>query len=122
MSVALAPGARAACARPGAPLSPRPLDIGFELSNLCNLHCTHCIRGSHQAHIEHLDISLFRRVLDEASLLFSPLAVVFTGGEPLAADLFPAAVEELGARAIPYRFVTKFMLPMQQPLSFGIPR
>ena len=35
-----------------------PMDIGFELSNLCNLHCTHCIRGSHQPVLEHLDFSL----------------------------------------------------------------
>src|SRR5687768_16324486 len=84
----------------------RALDIGFELTNLCNLHCTHCIRGSHQQHLEHLDLSLISRVLDEANLLFSPLAVVFTGGEPLAADLFPAAVAAVSARGIPYRFVT----------------
>lgn len=56
-------------------------------------------------------------MLDEASLLFSPLAVVFTGGEPLAADLFSAAVEELGTRAIPYRFVTNgWLIPRHLPL------
>ena len=84
----------------------RPLDIGFELSNLCNLHCRHCIRGAHQEKLEHLDLALFSRILDEASLLFNPLGVVFTGGEPLASALFPFAVENLAARGIPYRFVT----------------
>jgi MoaA/NifB/PqqE/SkfB family radical SAM enzyme len=84
----------------------RPLTIGFELSNLCNLHCTHCIRGSHQERIDYLDLALFRRVLDDASTMFAPLTVVFTGGEPLAAELFPQAVEELGRRGIAYQFVT----------------
>jgi MoaA/NifB/PqqE/SkfB family radical SAM enzyme len=98
------------------------LDIGFELSNLCNLHCTHCIRGSHQSRIDHLDIALFRRVLDEATPLFTPLAVVFTGGEPLASDLFPTAVAEVAARDIPYRFVTNgWLLPRHLPLLLRHP-
>ena len=95
----------------------RPLTLAFELSNLCNLHCTHCIRGSHQEKIDHLDLALFRRILDEAGEQFAPLAVVFTGGEPLASDLFSAAVEELRARAIPYRFVTNgWLIPRHLPL------
>lgn len=95
----------------------RPLSLAFELSNLCNLHCTHCIRGSHQERIDHLDLALFRRILDEATEHFAPLAVVFTGGEPLASALFPQAVEELRARRIPYRFVTNgWLVPRHLPL------
>jgi MoaA/NifB/PqqE/SkfB family radical SAM enzyme len=105
-----------------APPLRRALDIGFELTNLCNLHCTHCIRGSHQEHLEHLDLSLIERVLDEARLRFSPLAVVFTGGEPLAADLFPAAVAAVSMRAIPYRFVTNgWLIPRHVPLLLEHP-
>ena len=93
------------------------MDIGFELSNLCNLHCTHCIRGSHQETIENLDFELFRRILDQAAGMFDPLAVVFTGGEPLASALFAPAVEELGARGIAYRFVTNgWLIPRHLPL------
>jgi MoaA/NifB/PqqE/SkfB family radical SAM enzyme len=96
---------------------PRPLTLAFELSNLCNLHCTHCIRGSHQETIEHLDFALFRRVLDEAGEKFRPLSVVFTGGEPLTSELFAPAVEELLMRGIPYRFVTNgWLIPRQLPL------
>jgi MoaA/NifB/PqqE/SkfB family radical SAM enzyme len=82
------------------------VDIGFELSNLCNLHCTHCIRGSHQTTIERLDLELIRRVLDEAAELFESTEVVFTGGEPLASELFPEVVQELARRRLSYRFVT----------------
>ena len=82
------------------------MDLGFELSNLCNLHCTHCIRGSHQASIDHLDLSLITHVLDEAMGLFESVEVVFTGGEPLASDLFPDVVRALAARGLAYRFVT----------------
>ena len=93
------------------------MDIGFELSNLCNLHCTHCIRGSHQATIEHLDLALIRRVLDEATELFDSVEVVFTGGEPLASDLFPDVVRELAERSLAYRFVTNgWLVPRHLPL------
>lgn len=100
----------------------RPLTLAFELSNLCNLHCTHCIRGSHQEQVDHLDLALFRRILDEAAEQFAPLAVVFTGGEPLASELFPPAVEELRARRIPYRFVTNgWLIPRHLPLLLRHP-
>lgn len=99
-----------------------PLTVAFELSNLCNLHCTHCIRGSHQETIEHLDLALFRNILDQASAEFGPLAVVFTGGEPLASALFPPAVEELLVRGIPYRFVTNgWLVPRHLPLLLRHP-
>lgn len=94
-----------------------PVDLGFELSNLCNLRCTHCIRGSHQASIEQLDMELIRRVLDEATELFDSLEVVFTGGEPLTSDLFPDVVRELATRKLSYRFVTNgWLLPRHLPL------
>ena len=83
-----------------------PVDIGFELSNLCNLHCTHCIRGSHQTSIDQIDLDLIRRVLDEAAVLYDSVEVVFTGGEPLASELFPDVVRELASRRLSYRFVT----------------
>jgi MoaA/NifB/PqqE/SkfB family radical SAM enzyme len=93
------------------------MDLGFELSNLCNLHCTHCIRGSHQASIEHLDLALIRRVLDEAMGLFDSVEVVFTGGEPLASELFPDVVRELAQRGLSYRFVTNgWLVPRHLPV------
>ena len=93
------------------------MDIGFELSNLCNLHCTHCIRGSHQATIDRLDLPLVTRVLDEAVALFDSVEVVFTGGEPLSSELFPDVVRELSARGLSYRFVTNgWLLPRHLPL------
>jgi MoaA/NifB/PqqE/SkfB family radical SAM enzyme len=100
----------------------QPLSLAFELSNLCNLHCTHCIRGSHQERVDHLDLALFRRILDEATAQFDPVTVVFTGGEPLASDLFPAAVEELLTRGIRYRFVTNgWLVPRHLPLLLRHP-
>ena len=112
-----------------APLSParspwvgRPLDLGFELSNICNLHCTHCIRGSRQERLDHLDFALFQRVLGEATALFSPVEVVFTGGEALASDLFPLAVDELRTRGITYRFVTNgWHIPRHLPMLLRHP-
>ncbi len=82
------------------------IDLGFELSNLCNLHCTHCIRGSHQTQIDTLTASFVHRVLDQAAAQFERVSVVFTGGEPLSAPLFPEAVAAVAGRGIPYRVVT----------------
>jgi len=98
------------------------VDIGFELSNLCNLHCTHCIRGSHQTSVEHLDLALITRVLDEARALFESVEVVFTGGEPLASELFPDVVRELAERRLSYRFVTNgWLVPRHLPLLQSYP-
>lgn len=92
------------------------LDLGFELTNLCNLHCTHCIRGSHQEELDHLDLPFLERVIDEARVAFEQLEVVFTGGEPLAAEIFPSAVELLARRGLPYRFVTNgWLVPRHMP-------
>ncbi|MFN2398043.1 MAG: radical SAM protein [Gemmatimonadaceae bacterium] len=100
----------------------RAFDIGFELTNLCNLHCTHCIRGSHQSVIDRLELALIRDILDQAQELFDPLEVVFTGGEPLAADLFAPVVAELAGRHISYRFVTNgWLVPRHLPLFIEFP-
>ena len=100
----------------------RPLDIGFELSNLCNLHCLHCIRGSTQLHVDRLDFALFQHVLDQAAELFDPVGIVFTGGEPLASDLFASAVQEVVKRGMSYRFVTNgWLLPRHLPLLIKHP-
>jgi MoaA/NifB/PqqE/SkfB family radical SAM enzyme len=94
----------------------RPLDLGFELTNLCNLHCNHCIRGSHQDRIDRLEMPFIRQVLDQASAIFSPLAIVMTGGEPLASEIFPDMVEELRLRNLPYRFATNgWLIPRHLP-------
>ncbi|HJU88662.1 MAG TPA: radical SAM protein [Gemmatimonadaceae bacterium] len=101
---------------PASPLG-RALDLGFELTNLCNLHCTHCIRGSHQTHIDSLDLDLIASIVDQAREMFSTIEVVFTGGEPLSSELFPKAVELLAARGVAYRFVTNgWLIPRHLPL------
>ncbi len=108
---------------PAAPATtPRPLDLGLELTNLCNLHCTHCIRGSHQSTIDRLELPFIRRVLDQAAELFSPVEVVFTGGEPLAAEIFAQVVGELKVRRLAYRFVTNgWLVPRHLPTILGHP-
>lgn len=100
----------------------RALDLGFELTNLCNLHCTHCIRGSHQADIDRLDLPFIAGVLDQAVVLFDPVEVVFTGGEPLASDLFAPVVGELRRRKLSWRFVTNgWLIPRHLKTLLGHP-
>jgi MoaA/NifB/PqqE/SkfB family radical SAM enzyme len=93
------------------------LDLGVELSNVCNLHCGHCIRGSRQAIVEHLDLALLGRVLDEAIAERDRVSVVFTGGEPLAAPSFADAVTALEIRGLPWRLVTNgWLVPRALPV------
>ncbi len=70
--------------------TPLPLEVGFQLTNRCNLRCAMCFQwketGFHNAFTPtvqraELDIEVVRRVLDETRSVRS--AVYLWGGEPL---------------------------------------
>jgi molybdenum cofactor biosynthesis enzyme MoaA len=59
----------------------RALDeIGFELNNICNFRCTHCLRDFSQE-ARNLPLELIERVLHEARI-YRVSHLAFTGGEP----------------------------------------
>jgi MoaA/NifB/PqqE/SkfB family radical SAM enzyme len=81
------------------------VSVGFALTQHCNLRCPHCIRDDVTTFAE-LDVDLVMRVLDEARQQFDYIAAGFTGGEPMLHREWPRLIEALGARQIPYTFVS----------------
>jgi len=79
-------------------------EIGFELTNDCNLDCLHCLRDKEDTE-SYLPISLISRVLTEAKA-YGVQRVSFTGGEPTLHPDFPGVVDAVTGLRYPYIFVT----------------
>jgi MoaA/NifB/PqqE/SkfB family radical SAM enzyme len=81
------------------------MDIGFALTQHCNLRCPHCIRDDVTT-VQSLSYELVECVLAQARTLFGERPVSFTGGEPLLHPDFGRLVDLLAAHGHPYRFVS----------------
>ena len=81
------------------------MDLGFALTQHCNLRCPHCIRDDVTT-VQSLSYELIASVLEQSRALFGPRQVSFTGGEPLLHPDFGRIVDLLGAHGHPYRFVS----------------
>jgi MoaA/NifB/PqqE/SkfB family radical SAM enzyme len=81
------------------------MDIGFALTQHCNLRCPHCIRDDVTT-VQSLSFELVDSVLAQARALFGARPVSFTGGEPLLHPEFGRLVDLLAAHGHPYRFVS----------------
>lgn len=81
------------------------VNLGFALTQHCNLRCPHCIRDDVTTFAE-LDVDLVLRVLDEARERVDEVFAGFTGGEPMLHQQWPRLIEELGRREIPYTMVS----------------
>lgn len=81
------------------------MEIGFALTQHCNLRCAHCIRDDVTT-VQSLSYDLVSSVLSQARALFGPRPVSFTGGEPLLHPEFGRIVDLLAAEGHPYRFVS----------------
>jgi MoaA/NifB/PqqE/SkfB family radical SAM enzyme len=81
------------------------LDLGFALTQHCNLRCPHCIRDDVTT-VRSLPFEFLSSVLAQARALFGPRSVSFTGGEPLLHPEFGRIVDLLAAEGHPYRFVS----------------
>jgi len=79
-------------------------EIGFELTNDCNLDCLHCLRDKDDTE-SFLPISLISRVLREAKA-YGTQRVGFTGGEPTLHPDFLGVVDAVTKLGYPYFFVT----------------
>ncbi|HKY27385.1 MAG TPA: radical SAM protein, partial [Pyrinomonadaceae bacterium] len=68
---------------PGGSFGPRRLTI--ELTNICNLHCSYCLRDDdalYRSPAEFLAAEFLERVIHEAREVMGVTHLVFTGGEP----------------------------------------
>ena len=81
------------------------MDLGFALTQHCNLRCPHCIRDDVTT-VQSLSYELIASVLAQSRARFGAHSVSFTGGEPLLHPEFGRLVDLLAAEGHPYRFVS----------------
>jgi len=74
-----------------------PQRLTVELANICNLHCSYCLRSDenlYSTHAEFFPLELLRRVIADARDVAGVSRINFTGGEP---TLHPHFTETLSA-------------------------
>jgi len=86
-----------------------PRRLTVELTNICNLHCSYCLRDEdalyHQpAHF--LPVDLFARVIKQARELMGIEQVMITGGEPTLHPDFGKILAAVAAERLKCSFVT----------------
>jgi MoaA/NifB/PqqE/SkfB family radical SAM enzyme len=86
-----------------------PPRVIVELTNICNLHCSYCLRDEdalyHQK-ANFFSIDLLRRVIREARHAIGISHVMFTGGETTLHPKFREIIETVGDEGVTCSFVT----------------
>lgn len=80
-----------------------------ELTNICNLHCSYCLRDEdalYHTPANFFPVELLRRVVAEARATIGASHVMFTGGETTLHPRFREIIEAVGAEGLRCSFVT----------------
>ena len=92
---------------------PQPADsprrIVIELTNICNLHCSYCLRDEealYQTRARFFPIDVLRRILRDAHEAAGVSHVSFTGGEPTLHPHFGEILEAVDGEGMRAGFVT----------------
>jgi MoaA/NifB/PqqE/SkfB family radical SAM enzyme len=83
--------------------------ISFELTNICNLRCSYCVRDDESLYrtaAHYFPIELLRRVLREVAAAHPLRAVSFTGGEATLHPRFGEVVEAVAEAGLQFTLVT----------------
>ena len=86
-----------------------PRRVSIELANICNLHCSYCLRSEEALYSNHANffkIDLLKRVLKDAREIADITRVGFTGGEPTLHPQFSEVLETVAAAGLTSSFVT----------------
>jgi MoaA/NifB/PqqE/SkfB family radical SAM enzyme len=86
-----------------------PQRLTVELANICNLHCSYCLRSEdnlYSRHAEFFPLELLRRVVNEARQTAHITSVNFTGGEPTLHPQFAEVLQTVAAADLTTSFVT----------------
>lgn len=86
-----------------------PRRIVIELTNICNLHCSYCLRDEealYQTRARFFPVDLLRRILREAREVAGVSHVSFTGGEPTLHPQLGEVLESVGAEGMRAGFVS----------------
>jgi MoaA/NifB/PqqE/SkfB family radical SAM enzyme len=95
-------------------VSSRERDYGpprliVELTNICNLHCSYCLRDEdalYHTPANFFPVELLQRVVREARESIGARTVMFTGGETTLHPRFREVIEAVGAEGLTCSFVT----------------
>jgi MoaA/NifB/PqqE/SkfB family radical SAM enzyme len=86
-----------------------PRRLTVELTNICNLHCSYCLRDEDALYhnpANFLPVELFTRVARDARAAMGIEQVMFTGGEPTLHPDFGAILATVAALDLKCSFVT----------------
>ena len=95
--------------RPAATPDFGPRRLTVELTNICNLHCSYCLRDEdalYHSPANFLPVDLFARVIADARAAMGIEHVMFTGGEPTLHRQFEELLAEVAAASLTCSFVT----------------
>lgn len=90
-------------------LTAPPPRIGIELTNVCNLHCSYCMRDEdalYHTPANFFPVDLLRRIINGARDSYGIRHVSFTGGEATIHPHFKEIIEAVVAEGITCSFVT----------------
>lgn len=86
-----------------------PSRLIVELTNICNLHCTYCLRDQdalYHTPANFFSVKLLRRIIGEAREAIGASHVMFTGGETTLHPNFKEVIEAVGREGLKCSFVT----------------
>jgi MoaA/NifB/PqqE/SkfB family radical SAM enzyme len=86
-----------------------PRRLTVELANICNLHCSYCLRADenlYSSHAEFFPLELLRRVMEEAREVAKVSRINFTGGEPTLHPQFAETIRAIGDAGLTVSFIT----------------
>ena len=86
-----------------------PPRIIIELTNICNLHCSYCLRDEdalYHTPANFFPVELLRRIISDARDTAGVTDVSFTGGEATLHPKFGEIIETVGAEGMKFGFVT----------------
>ena len=86
-----------------------PRRLTVELTNVCNLHCSYCLRDEDALHHDpaaFLPVDLFERAIGDARELMGIEQIMFTGGEPTLHPRFGDIIAAVANQSLKCSFVT----------------
>lgn len=86
-----------------------PRRLSVELTNICNLHCSYCLRDDdalYHTPANFFSIELLRRILRESREVAGITHLMLTGGEPTLHPRFREVLELAGLEGLKTSFVT----------------
>jgi MoaA/NifB/PqqE/SkfB family radical SAM enzyme len=86
-----------------------PARLTVELTNVCNLHCSYCLRDEdalYHSPANFFPVELFARIASEAQECMGIKHVMFTGGEPTIHPDFARIIGAVAGQGLQCSFVT----------------